>query len=132
MELRSTLSTVLTGVSAIATIIGGIVIMSLMLIAVSERRREIGVRRAVGATRADVMFQFLVEAAVIAVFGGIVGVLLGIGSSIVVIVRQQLPAMIVWEAVAGALVVSATIGLIFGLQPAWKAANVDPIESLRA
>jgi putative ABC transport system permease protein len=103
-----------------------------MLIAVSERRREIGVRRAVGATRADVMFQFLVEAAVIAAFGGIVGVLLGIGGSILVIVRQQLPAVIVWEAVVGALVISVTIGLIFGLQPAWKAANVDPIESLRA
>jgi putative ABC transport system permease protein len=130
--VRSTLSTVLTGVSFIATIIGGTVIMSLMLIAVSERRREIGVRRAVGATRADVMFQFLVEAAVIAAFGGIVGVLLGIGGSILVIVRQQLPAVIVWEAVVGALVISVTIGLIFGLQPAWKAANVDPIESLRA
>ncbi|MFQ5634675.1 MAG: ABC transporter permease, partial [Gammaproteobacteria bacterium] len=80
-EVRSTLATILTGVAIVATIIGGTVIMSLMLIAVSERRREIGIRRAVGATRQDVMLQFVVEAAVISLFGGLAGIVLGAGGA---------------------------------------------------
>jgi putative ABC transport system permease protein len=131
-EVRSTLSTVLTGVAAIATLIGGTVIMSLMLIAVSERRREIGVRRAVGATRADVMVQFLMEAAVVSGLGGLLGVALGIAGGTFTIVRQQLAPVLVWDVIAGAALLSVLVGLVFGLQPAWRAANVDPIESLRA
>ncbi len=131
-EVRSTLSTVLTGVAAIATLIGGTVIMSLMLIAVSERRREIGVRRAVGATRGDVMVQFLVEAAVVSGLGGLLGVLLGVAGGTATIVRQDLPPVDVWDVIAGAAALSVLVGLVFGLQPAWRAANVDPIESLRA
>src|SRR6185436_5165104 len=80
-QVSSTLSKTLTGVAIIATLIGGVVIMSLMLIAVSERRREIGVRRAVGATRADILRQFLVEAALISALGGVLGVLLGVGGA---------------------------------------------------
>jgi putative ABC transport system permease protein len=131
-EVSSTLATVLTGVAAIATIIGGTVIMSLMLIAVSERRREIGVRRAVGATRKDVMMQFLVEAATVSVIGGLVGVALGIAGATIVVTQQQLPPVLTWSAIGGAVLLSVGIGLVFGLQPAWKAANIDPIEALRS
>lgn len=131
-EVRSTLATILTGVAAIATIIGGTVIMGLMLIAVSERRREIGVRRAIGATRADVMIQFLVEAAAVSVIGGMVGVALGVAGGVFVAGQQDLPPVVVWNAVGGAVALSVAIGLVFGLQPAWKAANVDPVEALRS
>ncbi len=130
-QVRSTLSTVLTGVAVIATLIGGLVIMSLMLIAVSERRREIGVRRAVGATRRDVMLQFLIEAATISVMGGLAGVALGVGGATIAAIQQDLPPILLWSAIGGSVVLSVCIGLVFGLQPAWKAANLDPIEALR-
>ena len=131
-DVRTTLSTILIGVAAIATIIGGTVIMSLMLIAVSERRNEIGVRRAVGATRTDIMMQFLIEAATISFFGGVAGVVLGIGGAAIAATQQGLPPVILWSVIAGASSLSVIIGLIFGLQPAWKASNIDPIEALRS
>jgi len=131
-EVGSTLGTILTGVAVIATIIGGTVIMGLMLIAVSERRREIGVRRAIGATRGDVMIQFLVESATVSIIGGVIGVALGVAGGILAAGQQDLPPVIMWSAIAGAVVLSVAIGLVFGLQPAWKAANVDPIEALRS
>lgn len=131
-EVDSTLSAVLVGIAVIATLIGGVVIMSLMLISVSERRREIGVRRAVGATRGDVLRQFLVEAALISALGGVAGVLLGVAGATVAAVQQQLPPVFLWGGMAGAVGMAALIGLVFGLQPAWRAANVDPIQALRA
>jgi len=131
-EVDTTLSSVLVGIAVIATLIGGVVIMSLMLIAVSERRREIGVRRAVGATRGDVLRQFLVEAALISALGGVVGVLLGVGGATVAAFQQQLPPAFLWGAMAGAVGLATLIGLVFGLQPAWRAANVDPIQALRS
>lgn len=131
-EVGSTLSTVLTGVAVIATLIGGTVIMSLMLIAVSERRREIGVRRAVGATRGNIMGQFLAEAAVVSVIGGIVGVLFGVTFALIAAFRQELQPALSWTAIGVAVALSVGIGLVFGLQPAWKAANVDPIQALRS
>ena len=131
-NVRSTLTSVLAGTAGIATLIGGTVIMSLMLVAVSERRREIGVRRAVGATRGDVLGQFLIEAALVSTLGGLVGVALGVGATLVVTLQRALPPVILWPAIGGALVLSVFIGLVFGLQPAWKAARVDPIEALRS
>jgi len=122
--------TVLTGVAIIAMIIGGTVIMSLMLIAVSERRREIGVRRAVGATRSDVMLQFLIEAAVVSVIGGIVGIAVGVGGAMLASIQQDLTPVLIWDMIGLAVLVSVGIGLVFGLQPAWKAANIDPIDAL--
>jgi putative ABC transport system permease protein len=106
--------------------------MSLMLIAVSERRREIGVRRAVGATRTDVMLQFLAEAAIISLLGGLIGVALGISGAFIAITQQDLPPVLLWSAVFYAVALSIAVGLVFGLQPAWKAANTDPIDALRA
>jgi putative ABC transport system permease protein len=131
-EVSSTLGTILTGVAVIAMIIGGTVIMSLMLIAVSERRREIGVRRAVGATRADVMLQFLIEAAAVSVIGGLVGVALGVGGAALAAMQQDLSPVLIWDTIGLAVAVSLVIGLVFGLQPAWKAANIDPIDALRS
>ncbi len=131
-DVRSTLGTILFGVAAIATIIGGAVIMSLMLIAVSERRGEIGIRRALGATRSDVMMQFLIEAATISFIGGLAGVALGIGGGAIAASQQQLPPVVMWSAILGAMLLSVVLGLVFGLQPAWKAAKIDPIEALRS
>lgn len=131
-DVRDTLSTIMMGVAGIATLIGGTVIMSLMLIAVSERRNEIGVRRAIGATRYDVMMQFLIEAATISFVGGLIGVAVGVGGGIFASTQQDLPPVVMWSAVAGATILSVAVGLIFGLQPAWKAANTDPIEALRS
>ena len=122
----------LTGVSLIATIIGGTVIMSLMLIAVSERQREIGVRRAVGATRTDILWQFLVEAATISLLGGLVGTALGVAGGIVVTLRQDMAPALLWTTIAWAVSLSISVGLVFGLQPAWKAANTDPIDALQS
>lgn len=131
-EVSSTLSTILTGVAIIAMIIGGTVIMSLMLIAVSERRREIGVRRAVGATRSDVMLQFLIEAATVSVIGGLLGIALGVGGATIAALQQELPPVLIWDTIGLAVFVSVAIGLVFGLQPAWKAANIDPIDALQS
>ncbi|HQW09463.1 MAG TPA: ABC transporter permease, partial [Steroidobacteraceae bacterium] len=123
-QVGSTLSKVVTGVAVIATLIGGAVIMSLMLIGVSERRREIGVRRAVGATRADVMKQFLAEATLISVCGGAVGILIGAGGATVGALLQKLPPAWMWSMIGGAVVLSVAVGVLFGLYPAWKAAKV--------
>lgn len=131
-QVGSTLDRVLAGIATIAMIIGGTVIMSLMLIAVSERRNEIGVRRAVGATRTDVMLQFLIEAATVALLGGVTGAALGAGSATLVAMQRGLVPVLAWDAIGLAVFASMGVGLVFGLQPAWKAANVDPIDALRA
>ncbi len=131
-DVDSTLTRILTGISAIATIIGGTVIMSLMLIAVSERRREIGVRRAMGATRQDIMQQFLIEAAAASLLGGIIGALLGVGGGVIAVLQQNMPPVLVWNMIALAIALSIGVGLLFGLQPAWRAANTDPIDALRS
>jgi len=126
------LSKIVTGVAAIATLIGGAVIMSLMLIGVSERRREIGLRRAVGATRRDVLRQFLVEAALISAVGGAIGIVIGAGGATLGALLQKLPPAYEWPTIAAAFALSLAVGILFGLYPAWKAAHVDPIEALRS
>jgi putative ABC transport system permease protein len=78
------------------------------------------------------MMQFLVEAATVSVIGGIAGVALGISGATIVVTQQQLPPVLTWSAIGGSVLLSVVIGLVFGLQPAWKAANIDPIEALRA
>lgn len=128
----TTLGRVMNGVAVISTLIGGAVIMSLMLIGVSERRREIGVRRAVGATRRDIMGQFLIEAAMISALGGLLGIVIGAGGATVAAMLQKLPPALLWSTIALAAGLSILVGLLAGLQPAWKAARVDPIEALRS
>lgn len=131
-QVGTTLSKIVTGVAVIATLIGGAVIMSLMLIGVSERRREIGLRRAVGATRRHVLTQFLAEATLISVLGGAIGILIGAGGATVGALLQKLPPAYMWSMIGGAVAMSVAVGVVFGLYPAWKAANVDPIEALRS
>ena len=131
-QVGSTLSKTLTGVAFIAMLIGGIVIMSLMLIAVSERRKEIGVRRSVGASRQDILLQFVLEAGAISTLGGLIGVAIGLGGTRVVTQLQKLPSAVAWDALVLSVLLSFALGLIFGLYPAWKAANVDPIAALRS
>jgi len=128
----STLTKILTGVALMALLIGGVVIMSLMSIAVSERRKEIGVRRSVGAARGDIILQFLFEAVLVAFVGGIVGVLIGWGGMEIVTRIQKLPPLLVWQPFAAAIVLSILVGVAFGIYPAWKASRVDPIQALRS
>ena len=128
----STLTKILTGVAVMALLIGGVVIMSLMSIGVSERRKEIGVRRAVGAARSDIVFQFLFEATFVALAGGIAGVLIGWGGMQLATRMQKLPQILVWRPFATAILLSMVIGVVFGIYPAWKASRVDPIQALRS
>jgi putative ABC transport system permease protein len=116
-------------ISSIGLMIGGIGVMNIMLVSVTERTREIGIRKAVGAKRSDIMIQFLIEAATLTGFGGLLGLLLG--WSLTLLVKLVLPSYVPWWAPIAGFVASVGIGIIFGLFPAWKAARLDPIESLR-
>lgn len=128
----STLTNILTGVAIMALLIGGMVIMSLMSIAVAERWKEIGVRRSVGATRADIVVQFLMEATLVASAGGMAGAISGWGGMLLVARMQRLPQILVWRPFAGAILASVAVGLVFGIYPAWKASRLDPIQVLRS
>ncbi len=128
----STLSKILTGVAALALLIGGVVIMSLMSIAVSERRKEIGVRRSVGAARADVVVQFLLEAALVSLAGGIAGVVLGWSGMQIATRILHLPQILVWQPFVISILLSLAVGIAFGIYPAWTASKVDPIKALRS
>jgi putative ABC transport system permease protein len=131
-QMGSTLSKTLGGVAILAMLLGGVVIMSLMLIGVSERRREIGIRRCVGASRVDILLQFMLEALTISCLGGAIGVAVAFAGSNVVARVQKLPLALAWDVLAISAGLSLAVGLLFGLYPAWKAAHVDPIAALRA
>jgi putative ABC transport system permease protein len=122
---------VLVGVVALSLVVGGIVIMNIMLMAVSERTREIGLRKALGARRSDIMAQMLTESIVLSVFGGAVGVVFGTGIALAISSLTPVPASVeVWSVTLG-IGVTAIVGLFFGLYPAARAAQLDPIEALR-
>ena len=126
-----TLSTLLASIAAVSLLVGGIGIMNIMLVSVTERTREIGVRMAVGARPRDILAQFLIEALALSVLGGLAGVLLGL------VTAERLAAQFGWlmlvrgDLIALALGVSAGVGVVFGLYPAYRAAQLDPIEALR-
>jgi putative ABC transport system permease protein len=122
---------VMIGISSIALVVGGIVIMNIMLVSVTERTREIGIRKAIGARKASVMWQFMSEALTLSVIGGAVGILCGIAFGKGLSVLSGIPMGIeIWSIAAGILV-SGGVGTIFGVYPAMKAARLDPIEALR-
>jgi putative ABC transport system permease protein len=122
---------VMIGVSSIALVVGGIVIMNIMLVSVTERTREIGIRKAVGAKKKNILWQFLVEAVTLAIVGGLIGVILGGVIAKIVAATTPLPAAIeAWSVITG-LIIATSVGLFFGIFPAMKAAKLDPIACLR-
>ena len=119
-------------ISSIGLLVGGVGVMNIMLMAVTQRTREIGVRKAVGARRRDVIWQFLTEAVVLTGAGGVIGVLLGGGISLLInLLVPSLPSSIPLWAIVLAVGVSMSVGLFFGMYPAIKAARLDPVEALR-
>ncbi|HET9408576.1 MAG TPA: ABC transporter permease [Candidatus Sulfotelmatobacter sp.] len=119
------------GIAAVSLVVGGIVIMNIMLVSVTERTREIGIRKALGARQDDVLVQFLFEAVILALIGGILGVLSGVSVAEIVTAIIGMPSSIKLWAVAAGLIVAASVGVFFGVYPARKAARLDPIVALR-
>ena len=122
---------VLIGVVGLSLVVGGIVIMNIMLMVVTERTREIGLRKALGARRSDIMTQILTESIVLSIFGGVVGTLLGVVIALIISAFTPIPAAVELWSVALGIGITAGVGLFFGLYPAMRAARLDPIEALR-
>ena len=129
--LTGTFFAAMIGIAAISMVVGGIVIMNIMLVSVTERTREVGIRKAMGARRSDVLLQFLIEAVILALVGGVIGVLLGIGVAKGVTLAVGMPSVIKIWAVAAGFMVAVSVGVFFGVYPARKAATLDPIAALR-
>jgi len=130
-QTKRIFSIVLGSIAAISLLVGGIGIMNIMLATVSERTREIGIRRALGASRRDIVFQFLSETAMLTMTGGVLGIILGSLIPFLVERFAQMPTIITGSSLVLSFGVSAAVGVTFGMYPAYRAANMDPIESLR-
>jgi putative ABC transport system permease protein len=130
-NLSGTFFIAMVAIAAISLVVGGIVIMNIMLVSVTERTREIGIRKAMGARRRDVLLQFLIESATMALVGGFIGVVLGATVAKVITLLVGMPSVIKLWAVAAGLLVSASVGIFFGVYPARRAARLDPIAALR-
>jgi putative ABC transport system permease protein len=123
------LTYMLAGIAGISLLVGGIGIMNIMLVSVSERTREIGIRKAVGARTYDILSQFVIEAMMLSILGGIIGILVGAGGAVAI--HSVVPTQLTWWAIAIAFFFSAGVGVFFGVYPAWKASQLDSIVALR-
>jgi putative ABC transport system permease protein len=130
-QTQSTMTYLLGGIASVSLLVGGIGIMNIMLVSVTERTREIGVRMAVGATEDDVRRQFLVEAVTLSMMGGFIGIIFGLVGSALISNLLSWPTLISGKAIIAAVIFSAAVGIFFGYYPAHKAAQLDPIEALR-
>jgi putative ABC transport system permease protein len=131
-KILNSFGAVVVSIAAVSLVVGGIVIMNIMLVSVTERTREIGVRKALGARRRDIQLQFLIESATLSLIGGFIGVFFGIGAAKVITLAIAFPSIVALWSILVALVVSISVGLFFGIYPAYKAAALDPIVALRA
>ncbi len=130
-QILGVMTTLLAGIAAISLLVGGIGIMNIMLVSVSERTREIGIRKAIGAQKSDIMIQFLIESVVLSVAGGLIGILLGLIGLQIFEQIMDINLVLTWSTTALALGFSAGVGIVFGIGPANKAANLKPIDALR-
>ena len=130
-NISRTFFAVTVAIASISLIVGGIVVMNIMLVSVTERTREIGIRKAAGARRRDILIQFLVESATLSLVGGIIGICFGVAIPVTVSWFTPMPASVQWWSIALAVIVSTAVGLFFGIYPAKRAANLDPITALR-
>jgi putative ABC transport system permease protein len=131
-DISGTFFVVTIGIASISLVVGGIVIMNIMLVSVTERTREIGLRKAIGARRGDILMQFLIEASTIAGIGGALGVIFGVLLAKIVSWISPLPSSVQLWSVLGGLLVALSVGLFFGTYPASKAAKLDPVDALRS
>ena len=131
-KATSNIKLVTVGVASISLIVGGIVVMNIMLVSVTERTKEIGIRKAIGARRKDILTQFLIEAVMVTAIGGAIGVLTGFGLAYLIAALIGFPLLVSVASAVMGVGVSSIVGIISGLWPAWRAAGLDPIEALRA
>jgi putative ABC transport system permease protein len=122
---------VMLALSSVALMVGGVGVVAIMMIAVTERTREIGIRKAIGATRREILWQFLFEAVTVTVIGGVIGMIVGGGIAFLVASLTPIQASVPLESVLAAIGMAVTAGILFGIWPAWRAARMDPVVALR-
>ncbi|MFL6179945.1 MAG: ABC transporter permease, partial [Actinomycetes bacterium] len=130
-DILGLLTLVLAAIAAISLLVGGVGVSNIMLVSVRERTREIGLRKALGARRRDITVQFLIEAVLLTTVGGVIGIALGVGASLLANALTPLPALIAWWSPVLAFSVSVAVGVFFGVFPARRAGKLEPVEALR-